>query len=129
MVGTPAAVANAAADALGGTARPATRLPLTPGNVRELLRGAPSPQATTVHPGPPPPDPTTLRTPTRGPFATLDSRLRQRPRAEYEAIVEFKRFAFRGESAKARAEIDWAEEGLALLDRLEGEGVPFWGEG
>jgi len=59
----------------------------------------------------------------------LDSRLRQRPRAEHEAIVEFKRFAFRGESAKARAEIDWAEEGLALLDRLEGEGVPFWGEG
>ncbi|GAA2686092.1 xanthine dehydrogenase family protein molybdopterin-binding subunit [Streptomyces aculeolatus] len=50
MVGTPAAVANAVADALGAAARPVTRLPLTPGNVRELLRGTPSPQATTVHP-------------------------------------------------------------------------------
>ncbi|WP_407563918.1 xanthine dehydrogenase family protein molybdopterin-binding subunit [Streptomyces sp. 184] len=49
MVGTPAAVANAVADALGPAAGPVTRLPLTPGNVRKLLREDVSPQATTVH--------------------------------------------------------------------------------
>ncbi|WP_407563919.1 PadR family transcriptional regulator [Streptomyces sp. 184] len=58
----------------------------------------------------------------------LRSRLRQRPEAEHEAIVAFKLFAFRGEAAKARTEIAWAAEGLALLDHLEQHAVPLWGE-
>lgn len=58
----------------------------------------------------------------------LRERLNQRPEAEHEAIVAFKRFAFRGEVAKARTEVAWAEEGLALLDDLEKRGVPLWSE-
>ncbi|MBO0872478.1 MAG: hypothetical protein J2P19_03700, partial [Pseudonocardia sp.] len=53
----------------------------------------------------------------------------QRPESEHEAIVAFKRFAFHGEVAKAKTEIAWAEEGLALLDDLEQRGVPLWGRG
>lgn len=40
MVGTPAAIANAVADALGPTGQMLTRLPLTPARVRALIRGA-----------------------------------------------------------------------------------------
>ncbi|MEU8797667.1 PadR family transcriptional regulator [Spirillospora sp. NPDC048819] len=58
----------------------------------------------------------------------LRRRLEQRPEEEHEAIVAFRRFAFRGEVLKARAEIEWAKEGLALLDELEGKGVPLRGE-
>ncbi|MEO3892214.1 PadR family transcriptional regulator [Nonomuraea sp. B5E05] len=58
----------------------------------------------------------------------LQQRLAQRPEAEHEAIIAFRRFAFRGEAAKARTEIAWAEEGLALLDDLEAKRVPLWGE-
>lgn len=59
----------------------------------------------------------------------LQQRLLQRPKSEHEPIVAFKRFAFRGEVAKAETEIAWAEEGLALLDDLEQRGVPLWGQG
>ena len=59
----------------------------------------------------------------------LQQRLLQRPESEHEPIVAFKRFAFRGEVAKAEAEIAWAKEGLALLDDLEQRGVPLWGQG
>lgn len=59
----------------------------------------------------------------------LQQRLIQRPESEHEAIVAFKRFAFHGEVAKAKTEIAWAEEGLALLDDLEQRGVPLWGRG
>jgi DNA-binding PadR family transcriptional regulator len=58
----------------------------------------------------------------------MRERMRKRPEAEHEAIAAFRRFAFRGEVAKARAEAAWAEEGLALLDELEKKGVPLWGE-
>lgn len=58
----------------------------------------------------------------------LRQRMKQRPAAEGEAIAAFKRFAFRGEVAKARAEMAWAKEGLALLDDLERKGVPLRGE-
>lgn len=58
----------------------------------------------------------------------LHQRLVNRPEAEHDAIVAFRRFAFRGEAAKARMEIAWAEEGLALIDELERKGVPLWGE-
>jgi DNA-binding PadR family transcriptional regulator len=55
----------------------------------------------------------------------LVRRLARRPPAEHEAIVAFKRFAFRGEVIKAQAEISWANEGLELLDALEDAGVPL----
>ncbi|MCX5191725.1 hypothetical protein [Streptomyces sp. NBC_00268] len=32
--------------------------------------------------------------------------------------MEFKAFAYRGLIARARAEVEWAREGLRLLDRL-----------
>jgi DNA-binding PadR family transcriptional regulator len=59
----------------------------------------------------------------------MQQRLLQRPEPEHEPIVAFKRFAFRGEVAKAETEIAWAKEGLALLDDLEKRGVPLWGQG
>ncbi|QFY10206.1 PadR family transcriptional regulator [Nonomuraea phyllanthi] len=58
----------------------------------------------------------------------LRQRLANRPETEHEAIVAFRRLAFRGEAAKARMEIAWAEEGLELLDELEQKGVELWGE-
>ena len=58
----------------------------------------------------------------------LRERLTQRPEQEHEAIVAFRKFAFKGQVAKARAEIQWAKEGLALLDELESKGVPLRGE-
>jgi PadR family transcriptional regulator AphA len=53
----------------------------------------------------------------------LVRRLERRHEHEHEAIVAFKLFAFRGEVAKAQAEIAWAEEGLALIDALEAAGA------
>jgi PadR family transcriptional regulator AphA len=58
----------------------------------------------------------------------LRERLNRRPEPEHEAIVAFKQFAFRGEVAKAQAEIAWAEEGLELLDDLEARGAQLWGD-
>lgn len=58
----------------------------------------------------------------------MRERMKQRPEPEHEAIAAFRRFAFRGEVAKARTEVEWAEEGLALLDELESKGVPLRGE-
>ena len=58
----------------------------------------------------------------------LQERLTQRPEEEHEAIIAFRKFAFRGQVAKARAEIQWAKEGLSLLDELESRGVPLRGE-
>jgi DNA-binding PadR family transcriptional regulator len=53
----------------------------------------------------------------------LARRLEQRPKQEHEAIVAFKRFAFQGEIIKARGEIAWANEGIALLNEMEAAGV------
>ncbi len=58
----------------------------------------------------------------------LQRRLEHTPAEEHEAVTQFKVFAFRGEVARAKAELRWAEEGLALLDRLEGAGTPLTGE-
>jgi PadR family transcriptional regulator AphA len=58
----------------------------------------------------------------------LLNRLTQRPVSEHEAIIAFKRLAFRGEIAKAEAEIRWAQEGLSLIDDLERRHMPLWGE-
>ncbi|MEV4114776.1 PadR family transcriptional regulator [Nonomuraea sp. NPDC049695] len=58
----------------------------------------------------------------------LRERLAQRPEEEHEAIVAFRKLTFRGQIAKARMEIQWAKDGLALLDELESKGVPLRGE-
>lgn len=58
----------------------------------------------------------------------LSRRLTHRPENEHTALIAIKRFAFRGEAARARAEIAWAREGLALLDEFEREGVAFYGD-
>jgi PadR family transcriptional regulator AphA len=51
----------------------------------------------------------------------LQRRLERRDPREHDRIVAFKEFAFRGEVARAKAEIAWAEEGLRLLDELEAQ--------
>jgi PadR family transcriptional regulator, regulatory protein AphA len=53
----------------------------------------------------------------------LQRRLANRPAREHPAIVAVKRFAFSGEVARAKAEIAWAEQGLALLDDLGRSGA------
>lgn len=51
----------------------------------------------------------------------LLARLERTPPEEQEAVVEFKAFAYSGLIARARAEVEWAYEGLRLLDRLHKE--------
>lgn len=58
----------------------------------------------------------------------LRRRLERNAEEQAEAIVAFKAFAFRAELARAKLEIEWAKEGLALLDHLEAAGVPLAGE-
>jgi PadR family transcriptional regulator, regulatory protein AphA len=58
----------------------------------------------------------------------LQARLEDRPEPEHEAMIAFRHLAFSGEVAKAKAEIAWALEGLALVDHLESKGAPLWGE-
>ncbi|WP_018381674.1 PadR family transcriptional regulator [Wenjunlia vitaminophila] len=58
----------------------------------------------------------------------LSRRLSHRPATEHPAIVAVKRFAFSGEVARARTEIAWAEEGLALLDEFERNGQQLYGD-
>ncbi|XVQ09365.1 hypothetical protein ACQP1W_43685 [Spirillospora sp. CA-255316] len=48
----------------------------------------------------------------------LLARLDRTPPGEQDAVVEFKAFAYGGLIARARAEVEWAREGLRLLDRL-----------
>lgn len=48
----------------------------------------------------------------------MRDRLRPVPEDQHEAIIEFKAFAFSGLISKARCEVEWAQEGLRLLDRL-----------
>ena len=49
----------------------------------------------------------------------LQRRLDRSAEDERDAIVAFKVFAFKGEIARARAEIAWAQEGLNLIDEIE----------
>lgn len=57
----------------------------------------------------------------------LRHRLEKRPPEEHEAIIAFKSLAFRGEISRTRSEIEWAREGLELIDQLERRGVPLDG--
>jgi len=49
----------------------------------------------------------------------LKRRLEKRPTEEHDAIALFKAHAFDGQTRRAQAEIDWAREGLRLVDRIE----------
>lgn len=51
----------------------------------------------------------------------LVARLERTPPAEQDAVVEYKAFAYSGLIARARTEVEWAREGLRLLDRLHSE--------
>jgi DNA-binding PadR family transcriptional regulator len=51
---------------------------------------------------------------------TLQRRLEKFPAADHERIVRYKVFAYDGLIDQARAEVAWAERGLALVDELEG---------
>lgn len=50
----------------------------------------------------------------------LRKRLAQAPPEQHDEIIRFKVFAYRGMIARARTEIEWAREGLALIDELHG---------
>ena len=54
--------------------------------------------------------------------ALLQRRLARAPEAAHDAIIAYKVHAYRGLLARARAEVAWADEGLALVDRLAGGG-------
>jgi DNA-binding PadR family transcriptional regulator len=53
--------------------------------------------------------------------ALLRARLAHAPRHAHDAIVAYKVHVYRGLTERARHEVRWAEEGLALVDRLERE--------
>jgi DNA-binding PadR family transcriptional regulator len=48
----------------------------------------------------------------------LARRLAVTPEGDRERTIAYKRFAYEGLVARARVEIDWAERGLALVERL-----------
>jgi DNA-binding PadR family transcriptional regulator len=48
----------------------------------------------------------------------LIERLKDAPPEQHRAIIAFKVLAFEGQVAKARAEVEWAEKGLALIEEL-----------
>lgn len=54
--------------------------------------------------------------------ATLARRLAVSDPADHERIVAFKTFAYDGLIARSVCEINWARDGLALLDRLSAAG-------
>ena len=52
----------------------------------------------------------------------LAKRLARTEPADHDAIVAFKEFAYEGLVERAQLEVDWAQRGLALIDRLEAGG-------
>ena len=48
----------------------------------------------------------------------VNERLEARPAAEHRTIVAAKVFAYQGMISRAKMEIEWAKQGLALLDNL-----------
>lgn len=56
----------------------------------------------------------------QGTHPILSERLRRLPAGEHEIATVFKAYAFQGMVDEARQQIAWAEQGLALLDELEG---------
>lgn len=54
----------------------------------------------------------------------LRRRLAHTPESAHEAVVAYKVHVYRGLIARARTEVAWATEGLALVDRLTAAGLP-----
>lgn len=52
----------------------------------------------------------------------LQRRLEVTEPADHERTIAYKRFAYEGLVARARAEIEWAERGLELVERVHDEG-------
>lgn len=52
----------------------------------------------------------------------LQRRLAATPAADHERTIAYKRFAYEGLVARARVEIEWADRGLELVERVHGEG-------
>ena len=52
----------------------------------------------------------------------LQKRLAMRDPAEHDAIVEYRALGLEGQVTHAKAEIAWAERGLAVVERLEKRG-------
>jgi hypothetical protein len=50
----------------------------------------------------------------------LNRRLATLPENEHRAASAFKRYTYQGLVARAEQEIDWARQGLALVDELYG---------
>lgn len=51
----------------------------------------------------------------------IAARLQRYPAEQHDRIVAFKAFAYEGLIRLAQAEVDWAHQGLALLEQLESE--------
>lgn len=49
----------------------------------------------------------------------LKRRLEKTPDEDRESTIAYKRFAYEGLASRARGEIAWAEQGLALVERLK----------
>ncbi|MDQ4112303.1 MAG: PadR family transcriptional regulator, partial [Actinomycetota bacterium] len=54
---------------------------------------------------------------------TLARRLEHYDASQWDRIVRYKIFAYDGLIDQARAALNWAERGLALVDELEGSAV------
>ncbi|WP_308817202.1 PadR family transcriptional regulator [Pseudonocardia alni] len=50
--------------------------------------------------------------------ALLRDRLANVPADQQDAVIEFKKFAYSGLVRRTRGEVEWAQEGLELLERL-----------
>jgi PadR family transcriptional regulator, regulatory protein AphA len=49
----------------------------------------------------------------------LHKRLAGRDPREHDTILQLKAFAYEGHAARARAEVEWADSGLELLDQID----------
>jgi PadR family transcriptional regulator AphA len=55
------------------------------------------------------------------PNPMLERRLKASPAEEHERIVAYKHFAYEGLVERAKSEIAWAQRGLDLVDKLDGD--------
>lgn len=55
-----------------------------------------------------------------GTSTMLNRRLSTLPEGDHARTIAFKRFTYQGMVARARQEIEWAEQGLALIDEVSG---------
>jgi PadR family transcriptional regulator, regulatory protein AphA len=58
--------------------------------------------------------------------ALMRERLRRAPEGAHDAIVAYKTHVYSGLIARAQAEVDWAQRGLELVERLKDEVGADW---